>query len=270
MLRYADNDDYKGVMLMKAPGKKTVTPVKGWYVDPETIPSIAQTNAEWRPELEPETAQYVHDVLVAAGFKGGYFGRWDRFRESLPGRSKRTAGTGAGGVSTLERGTVGTGLVGTAGTGGGGTGETPGADRGRDIVERAKAKAREDRERSEFEAIVAGWNDDDAEPPVDIPPAERDDPDVIPPILRCMLAVFAGRSEDRLPTQVILEHLPGPEITATKLGLLMGHCGVARVENVPKPDGSRGRGYAKADIMRAYARAGRDGDMPIQAFDWRP
>lgn len=267
MLRYADNDDYKGVMLVKAPGLKTVTPVKGWYVDPEAIPSIAETNARWRPELEPETAQYVHDVLTAAGFKGGYFGRWDRFKEQLSARSSRGGGTASGGVSTLERGTVGTAPVGTGGTSGGGT---PGADRGREIVERAKAQAAAARERSEFDAIVAGWNDDDVEPPADIPPAERDDPDVIPPILRCMVAVFHGRSEERLPTQVILDHLPGDPINATRLGRLMGHCGVASIENVPTEDGKRARGYARADLLRALARARDNGDMPIQAFDWQP
>lgn len=261
-LRYAGDPAYKGVMLAKAPGWSSVLPVKSWYLDPAAIFGVAQTNAQHRAELDRETADYVHDVLVRAGIKGGYVERWDRFTAAMAGTARGAVSAASGGTGETAGAAVSGGAAGTGG-------ETAGARRGADIVERAREAARAKAERSEFEQLIAAsWN---ADTPDDVPPEERDDPDVIPPILRHVYAVFTGRDEDRLPTQVILDHLPGEvPLTATKLGRLMNHCGVTSIENVLNAEGKRVRGYAFADVARAFTRARDTGGMPMQAFDWEP
>lgn len=296
-LSYANNDDYKGVMLVKAPSFRSVLPIKGWWLDPILIPGLAQTNAEHRPDLEEDAVDYVERVLAAAGCPGGYVGRWDRFRDALAGVSvagaETGAGTGAGGTGVSQRlspnpdgrttaerlgfswdtgpGTPGDAVSGTPG----GSAGTPAGTGGEGVPAGVPGTGGGASQDDEFDRLMdAAWDNAngtwrDIEPPADLPYEERVDADVIPPILRHLVAIFAARAADQLLTETILADLPG-EMTHQRFGRLMGHCGVAPLKEPFVSGEKRGRGYARLDVARAFTRARDHGDMPPQAFDWQP
>lgn len=289
----SDDDDYRGVFLMQAPGATRVMPAKGYWLAPDTIAGVAASNARHRADLDDETAEAVHQALLAHGVPGGYHGRWDRFRaevgmpvETVPASQAAPAGTSHGASQAPSQPGAGTARMSTAerlglppshlfqgpydkrpragaetppettpettvGTGSGTSGETAGGDE----FERLTSEV--------WDAAKGRWRDDPAD--VGEYPEEERDADVIPPILRHLVRIFEARSADQLPTQVILDDLPG-EMTAKRLGLLMGHCGVSPRENVGE---KRVRGYARLDVARAFTRA-RDHGAPPAAFDWEP
>lgn len=263
---------HRGVFLMQGTDHDRKMLAKSHWVDPANIAGMAITNAQYQPELDDETLRAVETKMAEMGVPGGYASRWDRLREALgyPVREAVQLSHGVphqvphdlphNGPRTLPH-------------------ETP-EDRGLRLVNEAIAADRSVREaaasEASFEAITGhAWDEAagvwrETELPHDMPTEERDDPDVIPPILRHLVAVFAGRAEDKLPTRVILEHLPG-ELTATKLGRLANICGFTSIENIADEEapGGRARGYAQADVLRALSQA-RLGKMPKAAFDWVP
>lgn len=281
-LSYASNDDYKGVMLVKAPGFRSVLPIKGWWLDTILIPGLAQTNAEHRPDLEEDAVDYVERVLAAAGCPGGYVGRWDRFRDALDGVPAGGAETATGvsqrlspnpdGRTTAERlgFTWDTGGA-VSGTPGAGVSETPAAPVPGTPGGPSQPPSQDDAftrlMAAEWDSEAGTWRD--TEDPADLPYEERVDDEVIPPILRHLVQIFAARQADQLLTETILSDLPG-EMTHQRFGRLMGHCGVAPLKEPFVSGDKRGRGYSRLDIARAFTRARDQGDMPPQAFDWRP
>jgi hypothetical protein len=296
LLALGTGDDYKGVFLMQAPNSSRVMPAKGFFVDPSTIYGIAKTNSQYTARLDQHTADFVHARLTALGVPGGYYGRWQRYMdrtktvpagitgvrlehsggtperstgtESVPGgtpeRSTRTPdGTPERSTGTPERSTgtpersTGTPERST------GTPERSG-QRGRDIVEQAIARDRSRREQAAFDDLLSangwdgeGWN---SETPAAAVPAGN-----VPAILRLMLQVFQARDAEQLHTETLLEHLPG-DLTAKRLGVLMGHCNVSAE---PEPfiwNGKRARGYTRDKIETAI----KGQTWNSRAFDWEP
>ena len=90
-------------------------------------------------------------------------------------------------------------------------------------------------------------------------------PDNVPPILRCMLAVFRGRGNpDALPTRLLCEELPG-DLNPTSLGRLMALCSVSPIPELIW-EGRRVRGYTRDSIETSVKR----GSWTLGAGDWKP
>lgn len=267
---------YRGAFLMQSPESSRVMASKGYWTDPVLIPGMALTNSQYRADLDSGTADFVHAGLVTAGVDGGYHGRWDRFRAQLAVSHKTGPHTSQTAASGTPDGTA-SGTPGGTGTGtSGGTGSvlTPNPN-GATLAERlglpgtsptpssGTGPSDVERDRQLFEEIVSHLK---VPPPADIPTEERDDPQVVPPILLTLVQIFNGRGAEQLHTETILEHLPG-EMTKRAFSLLMGHCGVAALPEAFVVDGVRRRGYALQSILVAIGKA-RLGGMPRQAFDW--
>lgn len=278
-LRYAGDDRYIGVMLAKAKGWTSVLPVKGWLLAIELIYGVALTNAQHRPDLEEATAVWLDVVLEKAGYKGGYSGRWDRFRAALAGTARGAVAAVPGGPSHGDGGTPGGAPDGASqrrvpNPDGKTTAERLGLPES-PLVDGTKKAAQEKRDAAAFEQLTAGlWDserDSWADDPADVgeyPEAERD-ADVIPPILRHVLRLFEAVAADQLHTKTILEaDVFAGQMTAKRLGILMNHCGVTSKENLIV-DGERARGYTRLDVARAFTKA-RDSGAPEAAFDWEP
>jgi hypothetical protein len=236
-----DDARYRGVFLMQAPGSRRVMPVKGFWIEPDAVPGIAARNAQYRPQLDRETADAVHEHLEQLGVPGGYHGRWDRLLQEL-------------GVSQLAVEHVNR------------PADTPGnvESMGQKVVREAVERSRSDQEKQRFDDLVrnSGWDDEtesfrDAE-------AVRDVPRNAPAILRLMAQAFLARDAEQLPTKVLINDLGGT-LTPHALGRLMGHCSVSPVHNVIW-DGKSVRGYRWVDVETSLKR----NDWPTQAFDWEP
>lgn len=272
---------HRGVFLMQGTDQDRKMLAKSHWVDPANIAGMAITNAQYQPELDDETLRAVEAKMSEMGVPGGYAARWDRLREALGYPVREAAQLSHGLPHQLSHGLphqvsheVSHQVPHDRPSGA--SGETPEA-RGLRLVREAMAAAQTEREAASDEATfetIRGHAWDEAagawretETPIDIPPEERADPDVIPPILRHLVRIFDARRTDKLPTRVILEDLPG-EMTSKALGLLANQCGFTSIENV-KDGEARVRGYAWADVNRAVANA-RMGRMPKEAFDWKP
>lgn len=272
LFRLGDDPVYRGTFLMQAPGNARIMPAKGYWVDPDTIPGIARTNAQWAGTLDDETASYVHKTLVAAGVPGGYFGRWDRLGKTLgvhvPGGTIFSAGTSqASRPASQDRPSE------TAETS-----QSYDGSKGRQAVQDAVAASRAKRDAETFDALVSanfkthemdGFDPEtgDARPEEPFVVLENVGtlPEGVPPILRSVLAVFRGRgNEAALPSRVICEHLPG-EMTPKALSLLMSHCNVSPIQNLIW-EGKSVRGYSRDAVETSVKR----GSWNDQAFKWQP
>lgn len=266
----ADDPKYRGTFLMQAPGKARILPAKAFFVEPTTIPGIAQTNTQWTASLDRETADHVHAVLERAGVPGGYYGRWDRIRSEL-GYEPVERPTIETDSETVERRLSGT-ERGTA---------------GRSAVERAVAERRAARdaeqigtERDAFEELM-GRNFErfptveellsNSGPPVPVGPLPElpKYPKTVPPILRTIMAIYHGHGmPDALPTAVILaelEQLTGRKLTPHLLGRLLGLCRVSPVQGVMW-DNKPVRGYKRDDFETSI----KGGSWEPGADAWTP
>ena len=238
LYKLGDAERYRGVFLMQSPESTRVMPAKGYWVEPETIPGIAQTNSQWSGTLDAGTADAVHTELVSQGVPGGYHGRWDRLTGTTPVSAELTSAPAARPTEIAE------------------------ASHGAKLVQDAMRKSREtreaERELAAFDAIVSGesWGDEEKAAPAL--------PDTVPAILRLMLASFVARSADALPTQVLLDDLPGG-MTPHALGRLMALCSVSPSQNVTW-EGKRVRGYDRDAIETSIKR----GSWTKGATDWTP
>lgn len=266
LYRLGDDPKYRGTFLMQAPGQARVMPAKAFYIEPDAIPGIAATNAQWTAELDRGTADFVHETLTHLGVPGGYYGRWDRLckvlRCDVPSQASRPVS--------------GAPVPSQDGTRDGDTGrpaETSQYDgsRGRQVVQDAIAAGRAKRDDDTFQRLIDAnfetvelGDDETGDSGThlrDIAPV----PASVPPILRLMLAVFKARGlAESLPSRVIADDLPG-EITVHTLGRLMGHCNVSPIENIAW-EGKRARGYTRDAVETAVKR----GSWNKQAFDWEP
>ena len=204
---------------------------------------MAAHNSRYAGTLDRETADYVHERLVAAGVPGGYYGRWDRIRAALG----RDAGTSQPETVARDAGTPETSQD-------SGTQVSAGRQAVQDAVSAARAKREAERLDETFEALVAQLRPDTA-------PSEL--PETVPPLLRLTRSVFLARDAEALPSRVICDDLPG-EINPTLLGRLMAHCNVSGGE--VSWDGKRARGYTWDAIETAIKR----GSWTDKAFDWNP
>lgn len=247
---YALGDDnrYRGVFLMQAPGSRRVMPVKAYWIESGAVPGIAARNAEYRPDLDRETADSVHEYLKRLGVPGGYYGRWDRLFKEL-------------GLERQEPEHVNVSTETPANT------ESMGQRIVREAVERdraERAEQRSDQEKQRFEEMIrnSGWDPEteswDAAETVRAVPAHA------PAVLRLMAQAFIARDAEQLPTKLLLADLGGT-LTAHALGRLMGHCGVSPVPEVVWQN-KVSRGYRWVDVETSLKR----NDWPKQAFDWEP
>lgn len=270
MCSIPNDDEHRGTFLMKGGSKPRKMAAKNAWVDDARIPGFAISNAQYRPDLDEATVGFIETALSQRpGATGSYADRWDRLMTHF-GIGVREAATAPHGLPHAAPHQVRHDVPHSA------SGETPEA-RGQRLVDEAVAADRARREAAStetaFDAIVRREVDAkgkwiEAEPPVDIPPEERADPDVIPPILRCLTAIFDARDCDALPTAVILDDLPG-EMTAKRLSDLAKPCEFGSVENVIDAAGNRVRGYRRIDVERAFTKA-RDHGVPPAAWSWKP
>lgn len=257
----ARSKPHRGAFLMQAEESRLM-PAKAYYPDPETIPGMARTNAGHRADLDLETVEFVEAALAKVGVPGGYAGRWDRLRKVLAysshGPSHTAPETPAAPSHEPSRDAAG---------------ETSQKARGTRLVDEAIAKGRAERDRLNFEALMAanGMVETAAETPGETPDETVNDavwmrlPETVPPILKVLMAVFAARGNPpALPSQLLVDELPG-EMNTTAFGRLMAHCNVARVESI-QWEGKRARGWERDAIETAIKR----GSFNAQAFDWRP
>lgn len=250
LFRLADDRKYRGTFLMQAPGTARVMPAKGYWVDPDVIPSLAECNAQWNAELDRGTADYVHDTLVAAGVPGGYYGRWDRLCETL-GRDV---------PSHVSRATDTPSQTGTARPTD--TASQYDGSRGAQVVRDAVERSRAARQDETFQRLMEGAGFTEGTETADWNEAHI--PETAPPILRHMLRIMQAMSASQLPTKVICAELPG-EMTPQALGRLMALCNVSPVENIIW-NGSRARGYTWDAVETSVKR----GSWTQGAFDWQP
>lgn len=242
LYRLGGLEKYRGTFLMQSPRSPRLMAAKGFWVDPATIPGLAQTNAQWVGTLDAGTADYIHAGLEQLGVSGGYYGRWDRLTGRRPTVSSQAVPRPTETVGQYD------------------------GSRGRDAVRDAVAASRASRDDETFRALVdANFETvelgDDETHLRDIAKT----PDSVPPILGCMLAVFRGRGNpDALPTKVLCEELPG-DVSPKALGLLMGHCNVSPIQNVIW-EGKSVRGYSRDAIETSVKR----GSWSLRASDWRP
>lgn len=255
LARIGDSEEYRGSFLMQAPGNRRVMAAKGYWVHPDTIPSIATSNAQWCAELDRETADYVHETLVRAGIKGGYYGRWDRICEALgrpvPSHVSRpidTAETVSSQAETRPSDTASQSQY----------DGSRGAKAVRDAVERSRSQ----REEKAFRELMEGAGFTEGSERADWDEATV--PDTAPPILRHVLRIMQALGASKLPSRVICQELPG-EMSTKALGLLMGLCNVSPVENI-EWNGKRARGYTWDDVETSVKR----GSWTAGAFDWQP
>lgn len=244
LARLDDRDEYRGSFLLQNKGDRRVMPVKGFWTDPDTIPSIATSNAQWCAELDRETADHVHETLLQAGVPGGYHGRWDRVCETLgrpvPARFAGVSPT----PEIVSRPT-----------------ETPyDGSRGKQAVQDAVERSRAKREAETFQSLMESAGFTQGSETVD-PGTEV--PETAPPILRHIIRIMQALGASQLPSRVICDELPG-EMTPKALGRLMGLCNVSGTEVIW--DGKRARGYTLDDVETAVKRA----SWTQGAFDWRP
>jgi hypothetical protein len=249
LARLSDAEEHRGAFLMQAPGNARVVPVKGYWIEPDTIPSIAKSNAQWTAELDQETADYVHETLVKAGVTGGYYGRWDRICETLgravPSHVSRATDTPSQPAVPSQPDAA-----------------RYDGSRGAQTVRDAVAQSRAKREADTFEQLMASAGFTQGSETA----AETDTviPETAPPILRHILRLMDALSEDQLPSRVICAELPG-EMTVQMLGRLMGLCSVSPVESIIW-SGKRARGYTRDDVETSVKR----GSWTKGAFDWQP
>lgn len=240
-----DDKRYRGVFLMQAPGSRRVMPVKGYWIEPDAVPGIAKRNAQYRPKLDGETADFVDAYLTQMGVPGGYYGRWDRLFQELgvetpaPKHVHRPTDTPRNAPTETE-------------------------PMGQRMVREAVEKHRSDQEKDRFDDLIrnSGWDAEtesfrDSE-------AVRDVPKNAPAVLRLMAQAFLARDAKQLPTKVLIADLGGT-LTPHTLGRLMGHCGVSPVQNVAWQN-KVSRGYRWEDVETSLKR----NDWPQQAFDWEP
>lgn len=244
-----DDNRYRGVFLMQAPGSRRVMPVKAYWIHPDTIPGIAKRNAVFRPELDTATADAVHERLIQLGVPGGYYGRWDRLFQEL-------------GIEPAPVHTV-TETPGDTAT----APESAGQRIVREAVERDRAERqqqRSDQDKQRFEDLIrnSGWDSETES--WDSSETVRSVPANAPAVLRLMAQAFIARDAEQLPTKILLADLGGT-LTPHALGRLMGHCGVSPVPEVVWQN-KVSRGYRWEDIETSLKR----NDWPKQAFDWEP
>jgi hypothetical protein len=248
LLALGDDDAYRGVFLMQAPGRRRVMPVKGYWIDPDTIPGIAQRNSQYRAKLDAETANAVHEYLEQMGVSGGYYGRWNRTLQALGveqvERPRDTVPERPTGTPTAEQQPV--------------KQDSPAAQKVRDAV----AKHRSDQDKQRFEELVrnSGW---DSETGQFVEQSGVPEQATVPPILRLTLAAFDARNAEQLPTKVIVSDLPGTPTEHT-LGRLMRLCQVSGTEVIW--DGKRRRGYTRDAIETAI----KTSSWQPGAFSWEP
>lgn len=244
LFRLGDDNRYRGTFLMQAPGDNRIMPAKAYFLEDERfIASIAQANAEWAGRLDHDTAEYVHAELVRRGVEGGYYGRWQRLCDVLDCEVPAGAVTFSGKTTVSVEPAP----------------ETSG--RASQAIQDSIRASRAKREDETFQALMgANFADDD------LSPATTGTPTTAPPILRCMLAVFAGLGNpDALPTKVLIDELPG-DLSAKALGKLMGLCSVSPTENIVWNDQPRARGYTRDSIETSVKR----GSWTEGAFGWQP
>lgn len=255
LARIGDSEEYRGSFLMQAPGQRRVMAAKGYWTHPDTIPSIATSNAQWCAELDRETADYVHETLVRAGVKGGYYGRWERICEALgrpvPSHVARLTDTGE---TVSQPDTTETRPTDTA--------QQYDGSRGAQTVRDAVARDRAKREETAFRELMEGAGFTEGSERADWDEARV--PDSAPPILRHVLRLMQSLGSSKLPSKVICQELPG-EMTPKALGALMSHCNVSPVENI-EWNGKRARGYTWDDVETSVKR----GSWTERAFDWQP
>lgn len=278
LFKLADNPDYVGTFLMKAPGQKRVVPAKAYRIEDETddeIAGIAQSNAQYRAELDRGSASAAHDAVTALGLPGGYAGRWDRYPtrpqaatdQSDPMdwvRRRAQAGGNPAGLTTAER-----------------LGLPPSK-----LVASPYDRVNED---PDFDSIVRNMTTLDEDPPAGDHPGG--DPGStgprgagragspsgdragdgragtrVPPILASVARVFEATGHDRMHTERLLAELPG-DMTGRRLGMLLSACGVRPLEAFDQ-GGVRARGYAAEDVHRALGQASAGRVFPDSAFDW--
>lgn len=241
LYRLGDANKYRGTFLMQAPGVSRVMPAKGYWIHPDTIPGIATSNAQWTAELDQETADHVHQVLLDAGVPGGYYGRWDRL---------------AGRVSAPVQDTPAVPSQRPADTA-----SQPETGRAMSAVQDAIAASRAKRDDDTFRALVAQFET-----------MEIDEDDIrlrdvsqipagVPPILGMVLSIFRARNETGLPSKLIADEL---NVSQKTLGRFMGHCNVSGQEVIW--DGKRARGYTRDAVETSVKR----GSWTQGAFDWQP
>jgi hypothetical protein len=253
LARIGDTEEYRGSFLMQAPGKRRVMAAKGYWTDPETIPSIATSNAQWCAELDRETADYVHETLTRAGVKGGYYGRWDRICETLgrstPSHVSRATDTPDTSSQPETRPTD--------------TVKQYDGSRGAQAVRDAVERSRSQRDADTFQQLMEGAGFSEGSEHADWDEASV--PETAPPILRHVLKLMQALGADKLPSRVICKELPG-EMTPKALSLLMGLCNVSPVENIEWNGAPRARGYTWDDVETSVKR----GSWTEGAFGWKP
>ena len=245
LLGLGDDEKYRGVFLMQAPGSRRVMPVKGYWIEPDAVPGIAKRNAPFRPNLDAGTADAVDAYLKQMGVPGGYHGRWDRLLKELD--VEQVA------VEHVNRPTDTPSDTATA--------PEP---MGQRMVREAVEKHRSDQEKQRFDDLVKGLDWDSETEAFRDSETEHETSRDVPAVLRLTLAAFRGRNAEQLPTRVLLDDLGGT-LNATQLGRLMGLCNVSPIENVIWND-KRSRGYARDDIETSIKRGG----WPQTAFSWEP
>jgi hypothetical protein len=282
LFRFSEDDRYKGVFLAKAPGWKSILPIKGYkLVDSDIIAGVALTNSAHQPELDQETADYVHEVLVAAGAEGGYYGRWERtardLKVDLPAtyKAKSPAATApaqapaqkspAGGVPNPDGRTTAEKLGLPESTILPSPFATPKSPEQQPEPVTVPAAPEPVDVDAQFQAIIAGFDTEPAAEGEHVPHEEA--ADMVPRILLTVARVFDVMQAEKVHTSRILAELPG-ELTPKRLGLLMNYCGVTSLPEPIEVDGVRARGYARADVLKAIGRARAGGKLPKSAFDW--
>lgn len=247
------DEQYQGVFLMQGKGTNRVMPAKGYWLDQSVIPSVAESNAQWVAELDHGTAEHIHRRLTDAGVPGGYYGRWDRLCAKL----------GCDTPSQVTRATASSRPTDTPRPVDRPT-ETSDTGRASKAVQDAIAASRAKRDDETFRSLWEANFDDTAE--AETLQDTGTIPEGVPPILRCMLAVFKGRGNpEALPTKLILAEPVFGGMSPHVLGRLMALCNVAPGENVIW-EGKRHRGYTRDDLETSAKR----GTWTSGADQWRP
>lgn len=271
-LRYSGDSRYVGVLLAKHPAWRSVLPVKGYMLDPTLIPGLAATNARFKPQLEQTAVDAVEAALRAADLPA-YADRWARWHGTNDGDTVPTQRP----LTTAERlGLPESPIVAQIvkdrdtdrdtprDTGGDTTGDSDRDDSGDTDGDMSPDWGGDMSPDDEVAMLRDMWDKPAAEGG-HVPYDEAEQ--VVPSILAVVHNLFAARGATRLHTQAILDELPG-EMTPRRFGLLMAHCGVAKVPNAFEVDGVTARGYDVADVDRAITSA-RDGKrLNPAAFDW--
>ncbi|MQA82934.1 MAG: hypothetical protein GEV10_31530 [Streptosporangiales bacterium] len=233
--------EHPGSMLVQAGRDTRIVPAKAWWVEHSEIGSpggIAERNTYVGPDLDAGSAG-------AADAAGGYHDRWNHERAGHLVPWARPVATvtpptndahAPQETSTAER-----------------LGLPPSS------LVPSPLERRADRGEQPTLRVIPGGQPDDA--------TERQASNV-PPILGAVHDVFVARGVDRLHTAVLLEHLR-PQLSARRLGMLLGSCGVKPCRESFMVAGQRGRGYEHQDITAAVRRfAAGDAEPPEEAMAW--